>query len=44
MVNLSVKVNIPLVGGKVEGLIADLLRKALRAEHAVGVEWLADRR
>jgi hypothetical protein len=40
-VNLTVKVNIPLVGGKIEGLIADLLSKALRAEHRTGVEWLA---
>jgi hypothetical protein len=42
-VNLTVKVNIPLVGGKIEGLVADLLSKALRAEHEVGVEWLAGR-
>lgn len=40
-VNLTVKVNIPLVGGKIEGLIADLLTKALRAEHKTGVAWLA---
>jgi Protein of unknown function (DUF2505) len=40
-VNLTVKVNIPLVGGRIEGLIADLLSKALRAEHKVGVRWLA---
>jgi hypothetical protein len=40
-VNLSVKVNIPLVGGKIEGLIADLLSKALRAEHKTGIAWLA---
>ena len=40
-VNLTVKVNIPLVSGKIEGLIADLLAKALRAEHRVGVKWLA---
>ena len=40
-VNLTVKVNIPLVGGRIEGLIADLLSKALRAEHRVGKEWLA---
>jgi hypothetical protein len=39
-VNLSVKVNIPLVGGKIESVIADLLSKALRAEHEVGVKWL----
>ncbi len=43
-VNLTVKVNIPLVGGKIEGLIADLLSKALRAEHKVGVRWLAGKR
>jgi hypothetical protein len=43
-VNLSVKVNIRLVGGKIEGLVADLLSKALRAEHKVGVEWLAGKR
>jgi hypothetical protein len=43
-VNLTVKVNIPLVGGKLEGLVADLLGKALRAEHEVGVEWLAGSR
>ena len=40
-VNLTVKVNIPLVGSKIEALIADLLAKALRAEHRVGVKWLA---
>ncbi|MEO7351087.1 MAG: DUF2505 domain-containing protein [Marmoricola sp.] len=43
-VNLTVKVNIPLVGGKIEGVIADLLSKALRAEHHVGVEWIAGAR
>ncbi len=42
-VNLTVKVNIPLVGGKIEGLIADLLSKALRAEHKTGVKWIARR-
>ena len=39
-VDLTVKVGIPLVGGKLEGLIGDLLLKALRAENAVGREWL----
>jgi hypothetical protein len=43
-VNLTVKVNIPLVGGKIEGVLADLLSKALRAEHEAGVEWLGGRR
>lgn len=41
VVALEVKVNIPLVGGKIEGLIADLLTKALRAEHKTGIAWLA---
>ncbi len=40
-VDLTVKVGIPLVGGKLEGLIADLLLKALRAENTVGRAWLA---
>ncbi|QZY28447.1 DUF2505 domain-containing protein [Nocardioides coralli] len=40
-VDLTVKVGIPLVGGKLEGLISDLLVKALRAENAVGRKWLA---
>ncbi|WP_257955359.1 DUF2505 domain-containing protein [Nocardioides sp. B-3] len=40
-VNLTVKVNIPFVGGKVEDLIAGLLSKAYRAENKVGVRWLA---
>ena len=40
-VDLTVKVGIPLVGGKLEGLIADLLLKALKTEERVGHEWLA---
>lgn len=40
-VALDVTVSIPLVGGKLESLVADLLTKALRAENAVGRDWLA---
>ena len=40
-VEMEIKVNIPLVGGKIESLIADLLKKALRAENAVGRQYLA---
>ena len=40
-VDLTVKVNIPLLGGKIEDLIAGLLLKAFRAENKVGVKWLA---
>lgn len=40
-VDMTVNVHLPLIGGKVEGLIADMLGKALRAEHTVGRDWLA---
>ncbi|GAB3772956.1 hypothetical protein FB382_002737 [Nocardioides ginsengisegetis] len=40
-VSLDIKVNIPLVGGKIEGLISDLLLKALRAENKVGNDYLS---
>jgi hypothetical protein len=36
-----VKVNIPLVGGKIEGFISDMLLRALKAENKVGVRWLS---
>jgi hypothetical protein len=39
-VDAAVKVSIPLVGGKVEGLVADFLGKAFDAENKVGVKWL----
>ncbi len=37
----EIKVHIPLVGGKIEGLIGELLEHALRAEQRVGTAWLA---
>lgn len=43
-VQMDVRVGIPLVGGKLEGLIADLLTKALHAENAVGKKWLGEGR
>jgi hypothetical protein len=39
-VELSVKVSIPLIGGKLEGLVADFVGKAYAAENKVGVKWL----
>lgn len=39
-VELTIKVSIPLVGGKLEGLISDLLLAALKAENRVGREYL----
>lgn len=40
-VTLDVTVKIPLVGGKIEGLIAKILGSAMRAENRAGVAWLA---
>ncbi len=40
---LDVTVKIPLVGGKIEGMIAEMVGAALDKEHEVGVEWLAAR-
>lgn len=42
-IDLEVTVRLPLVGGKIEGLVADMLGKALDKEHETGVEWLAGR-
>jgi Protein of unknown function (DUF2505) len=43
-VALDIKVSIPLVGGKLETLVHDLLVKALRTENTVGTDYLAARR
>ena len=40
-VTLDIKVAIPLVGGKIEGLISDLLLRALKAENKVGRDYLS---
>jgi hypothetical protein len=40
-VDMTIKVNLPLVGGKIEGLVADMLLKALRAENATGRAYLS---
>ena len=39
-VDLDVRVRIPLIGGKVEGLVANLVAHALRIEHETGQAWL----
>jgi hypothetical protein len=41
VVDGTVKVAIPLVGGKVEELLQGLLLSALRAQVSLGLEWLA---
>jgi hypothetical protein len=40
-VDLAIKVGVPLVGGKLESLISDLLLKALKAENKVGRDYLS---
>lgn len=40
-VDMEVTVRLPLVGGKIESFIADMLVKALETEHRAGVEWLS---
>ena len=40
-VHMEITVRLPLVGGKLEGLVADMLVKALEKEHETGVTWLA---
>lgn len=40
-VELEVKVGIPLVGGKIEGLVADLLKRAYAVEESVGRDYLS---
>lgn len=39
-IDLAVKVSMPIVGGKVEDLIAGFIGKAFDAENKVGVKWL----
>lgn len=43
-VDAEIKVHIPMVGGKLEKLIGDLLGSALRSEERVGKTWLAGER
>ena len=40
-VDLDISVGIPLVGGKIEGVVADMLLKALRTEQRVGRDYLS---
>jgi hypothetical protein len=40
-VDMEVTIRLPLIGGKIESLIAEMLGKALDVEHRTGAEWLA---
>lgn len=43
-VEVEITVHIPLIGGKIEGFISDMLLRALKAENKVGRRWLAGER
>ena len=41
---VDVKVKVPLVGGKLESLMAELVTKGMDEEHTAGVAWLSGQR
>jgi len=41
VVELEIKVKVPLIGGKLEKLMAEKVAAGMDAEHGVGVAWLA---
>ena len=41
VVELEIKVKVPLLGGTLEGLLAEQVRRGLDVEHEVGRTWLA---
>jgi len=44
IVELDVRIKVPLVGAKLEKLLADKVRAGMDAEHGVGVAWLKGNR
>ena len=44
IVELELKVKVPLIGGKLEKLMAEKVATGMDAEHGVGVAWLAGER
>lgn len=42
--DVEVKVKVPLIGGKLESLMADLVAKGMDKEHGAGMAWLEARR
>jgi hypothetical protein len=44
VVELDVRVKVPIIGGKLEGLLADRIRHGMDVEHEVGRAWLEGRR
>lgn len=43
LVNFDVKASVPLVGGKIEGVIADQIARAINKENEIGLEFLANK-
>jgi len=43
-VDMTVKVNLPLIGGKLEKLVVELTTEGFEKERAVGAAWLAGER
>ena len=41
VVELEIKVKVPLIGGKLEKLMAEKVTAGMDAEHGVGVDWLS---
>ncbi|MGA8847281.1 MAG: DUF2505 domain-containing protein [Nocardioides sp.] len=44
VVELEIKVKVPLIGGKLEALMADTIKDGMETERAVGTAWLAGER
>ncbi|CAN5365294.1 DUF2505 domain-containing protein [soil metagenome] len=44
VVELDVKVKVPLIGGKLEALMADQIKSGIEVEQTVGAAWLAGER
>ncbi len=44
VVELDVKVKVPVIGGKLEGLMADNIKAGLEVEQTVGTAWLGGER
>jgi uncharacterized protein YndB with AHSA1/START domain len=44
VVELALTIKVPLIGGKLEKLLAQKIAAGLEAEHGVGVAWLAGER
>ena len=44
IVELDLRVKVPLIGGKLEKLLAEKVRSGMDAEHGVGTDWLKGNR